>query len=57
MKARGSDVHFILVSATVPNIDDVASWIGGSINGSAKVFEVSQCFFLFSILSVILKRT
>ncbi|KAG2147242.1 Sec63 Brl domain-containing protein [Suillus cothurnatus] len=30
MKARGSDVRFLLVSATVPNIEDVASWIGSS---------------------------
>ncbi|KAG0697011.1 DEAD-domain-containing protein [Suillus ampliporus] len=30
MKARGSDVRFLLVSATVPNIEDVASWIGSN---------------------------
>ena len=40
MKARGSNVRFALVSATVPNIDDVASWIGGSNNRPAKTFEV-----------------
>ncbi|KAF8163444.1 P-loop containing nucleoside triphosphate hydrolase protein [Crassisporium funariophilum] len=43
MKLRGSDVRFILVSATVPNIDDIASWIGigGGFGKSepAKVFE------------------
>jgi len=46
MKARGSDVRFLLVSATVPNIDDVASWIGNSNSGSAKTFEVF--FYLLS---------
>lgn len=42
MKVRGSDVRLVLVSATVPNIDDVAAWTGGSDGGPAKVFEVSQ---------------
>ena len=54
MKLRGSSVRFILVSATVPNIEDVADWIG--IGGSserrsrgARVYEVrptlSSVFF------------
>ncbi|KIJ69181.1 hypothetical protein HYDPIDRAFT_24034 [Hydnomerulius pinastri MD-312] len=30
MKARGSAIRFVLVSATVPNIEDVASWIGSN---------------------------
>lgn len=46
MKARGSDVRFVLVSATVPNIDDVASWIGGPKNQPARTFEVSLSFFV-----------
>lgn len=42
MKTRGSAVRFALVSATVPNIDDIASWIGSQDNSArpAKVFEV-----------------
>lgn len=41
MKARGSDVRFVTVSATVPNIDDVARWIGGKdAIGPARVFQV-----------------
>jgi replicative superfamily II helicase len=47
MKARcKGQVRFVLVSATVPNINDVADWIGsgGGIENisSAKVFQV--CF-------------
>lgn len=43
MKARGKSVRFVLVSATVPNIHDVASWIGNEPFGdSAVVMEVSQ---------------
>ena len=45
MKARGSSVRFILVSATVPNIRDVAAWIGkGSSQGPATVLEVINYF-------------
>jgi ATP-dependent DNA helicase HFM1/MER3 len=41
MKLRGEAVRFVLVSATVPNIIDVANWIGdGERGASAKVFEV-----------------
>lgn len=41
MKARGSSVRFVVVSATVPNIKDVASWIGdGTPDGSATVMQV-----------------
>ncbi|EIW84852.1 DEAD-domain-containing protein [Coniophora puteana RWD-64-598 SS2] len=41
MKKRGSSVRFILVSATVPNIQDVASWIGSSASSArpAQVFQ------------------
>lgn len=30
MKGRGDAVRFVAVSATVPIIDDIARWIGGS---------------------------
>ncbi|KAF9527017.1 hypothetical protein CPB83DRAFT_908025 [Crepidotus variabilis] len=41
MKLRGANVRFVLVSATVPNIDDVARWIGSGFGkfDPAKVFE------------------
>ncbi|KIM49392.1 hypothetical protein M413DRAFT_107246 [Hebeloma cylindrosporum] len=41
MKFRGSLIRFILVSATVPNIQDVAAWIGSGFGASelARVFE------------------
>ncbi|KAF8077800.1 Sec63 Brl domain-containing protein [Lyophyllum atratum] len=46
MKTRGSSVRFVLVSATVPNIHDIASWIGSSGNSHipAKVFEFGEEF-------------
>ncbi|KAG1891431.1 P-loop containing nucleoside triphosphate hydrolase protein [Suillus subluteus] len=43
MKARGSNVRFLLVSATVPNIEDVASWIGSNYASSdhpGQIFQV-----------------
>jgi len=34
-------VRFIMVSATVPNVQDVAAWVGASQEGSpTRVFEV-----------------
>ncbi|KAH7923546.1 P-loop containing nucleoside triphosphate hydrolase protein, partial [Leucogyrophana mollusca] len=44
MKSRGSAVRFILVSATVPNIEDVASWIGSvaSDHRPARVFQFGE---------------
>jgi replicative superfamily II helicase len=44
MRTRGSAVRFVLVSATVPNIEDIASWIGSAsqLDEPAKVHEVSQ---------------
>lgn len=43
MKLRGSAVRFILVSATVPNIEDIASWIGSSSSKDpARVYQVSK---------------
>ena len=42
MKLRGTSVRFIVVSATVPNIGDVANWIGtNSDTGPATIKEVS----------------
>lgn len=43
MKLRGSSVRFILVSATVPNIEDIAAWIGSSAScdREAQVFQVT----------------
>lgn len=42
MKARGFDIRFLLISATVPNVEDVAQWIGSSDGNaqSAKIFQV-----------------
>ncbi|TBU35674.1 P-loop containing nucleoside triphosphate hydrolase protein [Dichomitus squalens] len=41
MKLRGTSVRFIVVSATVPNIGDVADWIGNnSDTGPATIKEV-----------------
>lgn len=42
MKTRGSAVRFVLVSATVPNIEDISSWIAsaGNPDKHAKVYEV-----------------
>ncbi|KZT69812.1 P-loop containing nucleoside triphosphate hydrolase protein, partial [Daedalea quercina L-15889] len=43
MKLRGSSTRFVVVSATVPNIEDVASWIGdGTPNGSATVMQFGE---------------
>ncbi|CAA7271574.1 unnamed protein product [Cyclocybe aegerita] len=46
MKLRGTSTRFILVSATVPNIHDVAQWIGSGFNNneSARVFEFGDDF-------------
>ncbi|GLB34810.1 putative sec63 Brl domain containing protein [Lyophyllum shimeji] len=46
MKTRGSCVRFVLVSATVPNIHDIASWVGafGRPHVPAKVFEFGEDF-------------
>ncbi len=42
MKLRQTSIRFLLVSATVPNIQDVAQWIGGGGGKPepARVFEV-----------------
>jgi ATP-dependent DNA helicase HFM1/MER3 len=45
MKTRGTSVRFVMVSATVPNVQDVASWVGNSPrSGPAIVMEVSIFF-------------
>ncbi|KAF5387524.1 hypothetical protein D9757_006603 [Collybiopsis confluens] len=45
MKLRGTRVRFIFVSATVPNIQDIAKWIGENYeNGSAGVYEFGEDF-------------
>lgn len=41
MKLRGTSVRFVVVSATVPNIQDVAEWVGNHTgNGPATIKEV-----------------
>ncbi|KAK2466808.1 hypothetical protein APHAL10511_001066 [Amanita phalloides] len=44
MKIKGTAVRFLLVSATVPNIQDVATWIGttGAISAAATVLEFGE---------------
>ncbi|KAI0748557.1 Sec63 Brl domain-containing protein [Daedaleopsis nitida] len=45
MKLRGSSVRFMVVSATVPNIEDVAEWIGNhGQNGPAIVKQFGDEF-------------
>ncbi|KAF7337998.1 ATP-dependent DNA helicase MER3 [Mycena venus] len=45
MKTRGSAVRFVLVSATVPNIQDIAFWIGNKRRDDAAiVFEFGEDF-------------
>ncbi|KAG6900409.1 hypothetical protein C0993_011102 [Termitomyces sp. T159_Od127] len=46
MRTRGSSVRFLFVSATVPNIQDIAAWIGSNSqsNAPAKVFEFGEEF-------------
>jgi len=42
MKARGSGTRFLLISATIPNVEDVAHWIGSrdSSDQPARIFKV-----------------
>ncbi|KAF7363796.1 ATP-dependent DNA helicase MER3 [Mycena sanguinolenta] len=45
MKSRGSAVRFVLVSATVPNIHDIAAWIGNKRrDDAATVFQFGEDF-------------
>lgn len=53
MKARGSGIRFILISATVPNVEDVACWIGSN-DGSdrpAGIFQVDLSSHIPSLLT------
>ena len=53
MKARGSSVRFLAVSATVPNVNDVAAWVGAKAgDGPAEVYEV--CISSLSLHSSVL---
>ena len=44
MKTRGSSVRFVLLSATVPNIEDIAAWISAKtsdyLKTPAQIFKV-----------------
>ncbi|KZS90015.1 P-loop containing nucleoside triphosphate hydrolase protein [Sistotremastrum niveocremeum HHB9708] len=42
MKARGSAIRFMLVSATVPNIEDIAAWIKGHSNENTVVKQFGE---------------
>ncbi|VDB82695.1 unnamed protein product [Peniophora sp. CBMAI 1063] len=45
MKTRGASVRFLAVSATVPNVNDVALWVGAKTgDGPAEVFEFGDEF-------------
>ncbi|KAJ7709458.1 hypothetical protein B0H17DRAFT_1190666 [Mycena rosella] len=45
MKTRGSAVRFVLVSATVPNIQDIAFWIGNKRrDDAATIFQFGEDF-------------
>ncbi|KAI6127699.1 hypothetical protein EV401DRAFT_1854086 [Pisolithus croceorrhizus] len=46
MKARGPAVRFLLVSATVPNVEDIASWIGSydAADRPATIFQFGEEF-------------
>ena len=52
MKTRGSAVRFICVSATVPNIEDIASWIGDNKSSKqARVFQVAYDDTVVAVIS------
>ncbi|EIN07088.1 P-loop containing nucleoside triphosphate hydrolase protein [Punctularia strigosozonata HHB-11173 SS5] len=49
MKNRGTQVRFMMVSATVPNIVDIANWVGCATSdqpchGPAEIFEFDESF-------------
>ena len=45
MKMRGCGIRFVVVSATVPNIQDVAAWVGTNQGGySTQIFKVGRPF-------------
>ncbi|KAG8935054.1 Sec63 [Tulasnella sp. 417] len=39
MKTRGTAVRFILLSATAPNIEDIASWVGHHSDGNINISQ------------------
>lgn len=52
MKTRGSAVRFICVSATVPNIEDIASWIGDQNSSKqARIFQVAYVDAIVAVIS------
>lgn len=53
MKARGSSIRFIFVSATVPNIEDVAKWVGRGPNGGPAVAKEVRTNYRLSALYAI----
>jgi superfamily II RNA helicase len=56
MKTRGTAVRFVMVSATVPNIKDIANWIRSTNdNGPAMVFQVSALISNVCVLSPLFK--
>lgn len=42
MKTLGTDTRFVAVSATVPNIDDVAEWLGESSATQHRALSLTQ---------------
>ncbi|KAG8976544.1 Sec63, partial [Tulasnella sp. 427] len=52
MKTRGTAVRFILLSATAPNIEDIASWIGENSDGygTSSKLDPLWCSRLFDLL-------
>jgi hypothetical protein len=56
MKTRGSAVRFVAVSATVPNIDDVAHWIASrSSNGAAATLQVSPGYSVVPVYALMVQ--
>lgn len=53
MKARNNALRFLMVSATVPNIHDIANWISTNreTNNVCKVLEVRQLYQEFMVAS------
>lgn len=42
MKSLGTDTRFIALSATIPNVEDVALWLGGSRLGASSADHSSR---------------
>ncbi|EKM55317.1 uncharacterized protein PHACADRAFT_143494 [Phanerochaete carnosa HHB-10118-sp] len=61
MKLRGTSVRFVAVSATVPNVQDVAAWLGNERNGGSAVImefgeEYRPCKIVRHVVPVLKKR-